>query len=164
MNQAAGSQARQSESAVPDKLALRLWLRLLACETHVEKMLRARLASEFATTLPRFDVLAALERAPDGLQLTALSRRLRVSNGNVTVVVARLAADGLIERRVLPADGRVVQVSLTEKGRAAFLAMARAHEGWIEEMFAGLELGEQAQAFALLGRLRSSLPGYGARP
>ena len=164
MNQSAGSKARQNDPALPDHLAVRLWLRLLACESRVEKTLRARLACEFATTLPRFDVLSALERAPDGLRLTVLSRRLRVSNGNVTVVVARLVDDGLIERRILPTDGRVVQVSLTEKGRVAFLAMAKAHEAWIEEMFAGLDASEQAQAFALLGRLRTSLPGHGARP
>jgi DNA-binding MarR family transcriptional regulator len=164
VNPAVSPTARQGDTPVPDKLALRLWLRLLACETQVEKTLRARLASEFATTLPRFDVLAALDRAPAGLQLTALSRRLRVSNGNVTVVVARLTAEGLIERRILPTDGRVVQVSLTAKGRAAFLAMATAHETWIEEMFAGLDTGEQTRALALLGTLRSSLPDHGARP
>ena len=164
MNGAVGAKVRQSDPAVPDKLTLRLWLRLLACETHIEKTLRARLASEFASTLPRFDVLAALEGAPDGLQLSALSRRLRVSNGNVTVVVSRLTAEGLIDRRVLPTDGRAFRVSLTAKGRAAFLAMAKAHEAWIAEMFAGLDAGEQAQAFALLGALRLSLPDRGARP
>ncbi|HEX4181176.1 MAG TPA: MarR family transcriptional regulator, partial [Caulobacteraceae bacterium] len=83
--------------ATPDhKLTLRLWLRLLGCSTLIEKTVRARLTTEFDTTLPRFDVLAALERSPKGLQLGELSRYLLVSNGNVTGVIARLTAEGLV--------------------------------------------------------------------
>jgi len=144
--------------ATPDhKLTLRLWLRLLACSTLVEKSVRARLAAEYETTLPRFDVLAALERTPDGLQLGELSRALLVSNGNVTGVIARLVAEGLVDRRVDESDGRVARVSLTTAGRAAFLEMAAAHEAWIEAMFHGLDPADQEELLSLLTRLRRVL-------
>jgi len=144
--------------ATPDhKLTLRLWLRLLGCSTLVEKTVRARLAAEFDTTLPRFDVLAALERAPEGLQLGELSRALLVSNGNVTGVIARLVAEGLVHRRVDGSDGRVVRVSLTGAGRKAFLEMAGAHEAWIDGMFEGLDHADQAELLTLLTSLRRVL-------
>jgi len=144
--------------ATPDhKLTLRLWLRLLGCSTLVEKAVRARLAAEFDTTLPRFDVLAALERTPKGLQLGELSRALLVSNGNVTGVIARLVAEGLVDRRVDQSDGRVVRVSLTRAGRAAFLEMAGAHEAWIEAMFEGMNHDDQAELLTLLTSLRRVL-------
>lgn len=144
--------------ATPDhKLTLRLWLRLLGCSTLVEKTVRARLAAEFDTTLPRFDVLAALERTPKGLQLGELSRALLVSNGNVTGVIARLVSEGLVDRRVDEADGRVARVSLTPAGREAFLEMAGAHEAWIENMFEGLNHADQAELLSLLTSLRRVL-------
>lgn len=154
----AGPPAADAADAAPaDKQALRLWLRLLDCSGLVEKIVRARLAEGFDTTLPRFDVLAALERAPEGLQLGELSRWLKVSNGNVTGIVARLAAEGLIDRTADPNDGRVFRVRLTPAGREAFLAMAAAHEGWINALFAGLAPAEQAETLALLTRLQRSV-------
>ncbi len=145
-------------SAPAHKQALRLWLRLLACSNRVEKTVRARLADEFDTTLPRFDVLAALDRAPGGLQLGELSRSLRVSNGNVTGVVGRLTAEGMIDRVVDPKDGRVFRVSLTPVGREAFREMAAAHETWISSALGPLTDDEQAQLLALLTRLWRGLP------
>ena len=59
-----------------DKQRLRLWLRLLSCATAIEKKARAMLVARFDTTLPRFDVMAALDREPDGLTMSALSIKL----------------------------------------------------------------------------------------
>lgn len=148
---------RADEAAPPDKQALRLWLRLLDCSGLVEKIVRARLAERFDTTLPRFDVLAALERAPEGLQLGELSRWLKVSNGNVTHVISRLVAEGLVDRTVDPSDGRVFRVSLTPAGCAAFAEMASAHEAWIIGLFAGVGPDDQAALLALLTRLQASV-------
>ena len=78
---------------------LRLWLRLLKTSRAVEAELRERLRLTFGTTLPKFDVMAALERQPAGLTMTELSRFLMVSNGNVTGIVDRLVAEGLVVRR-----------------------------------------------------------------
>ena len=144
--------------ATPDhKQTLRLWLRLLGCSTVIEKAVRARLAAEFGATLPRFDVLSALERNPQGLQLGELSRLLLVSNGNVTGVIARLVADGWVDRRVDANDARIARVSLTPRGREAFLEMAAAHEAWIEQMFEGFAREDQDELLALLTRLRRLL-------
>ncbi|MDR3512016.1 MAG: MarR family transcriptional regulator [Caulobacteraceae bacterium] len=153
-----------AEAAPADKQALRLWLRLLDCSGLVEKIVRTRLAETFDTTLPRFDVLAALERAPQGLQLGELSRWLKVSNGNVTGIVTRLTAEGLIDRTVDPNDGRVFRVSLTAAGREAFLAMAAAHEAWINTLFEGLGAAEQGELLTLLTRLQRSVAERAAEP
>jgi DNA-binding MarR family transcriptional regulator len=150
--------ASDPADATPDhKLSLRLWLRLLRCSTLLEKTVRSRLAEGFDTTLPRFDVLSALERSPKGLQLGELSRYLLVSNGNVTGVITRLTQEGLVDRRVDENDARVVRVSLTKAGRAAFLKMAAAHEAWIEGLMEGLDHTDQTELLTLLTRLRRVL-------
>jgi len=146
------------------KQSLRLWLRLLSCSMIVEKRLRARLDEEFKTTLPRFDVLAALERSAQrlnqGLTMSQLSESLMVSNGNVTGVVARLIEDGLVTRTVDQEDRRSATVRLTRKGRDMFLKMAAAHEQWIERMFADLSDHQTADLLRLLTHLRRSIESH----
>jgi DNA-binding MarR family transcriptional regulator len=142
----------------PDgKRSLRLWLRLLTCSTAIEQRVSQRLRDEFDSTLPRFDMLSALDRAgADGLTMGEVSRMLMVSNGNVTGLAARLKADGMIER--LPgADRRVQRVRLTPLGQARFSEMAAAHEHWIEALFAGLTAGEADDLTRLLERTKRSL-------
>ncbi|TIS81978.1 MAG: MarR family transcriptional regulator, partial [Mesorhizobium sp.] len=77
----------------PGKDRLRLWIRLLRASRTIEAELRERLKKEFDTTLPRFDVMAALYRAPEGMLMSDLSRFLLVSNGNVTGIVDRLVSE-----------------------------------------------------------------------
>jgi DNA-binding MarR family transcriptional regulator len=139
------------------KQSLRLWLRLLSCSMVVEKRLRARLEAEFGTTLPRFDLLAALDRHHDGLTMGELSSAMMVSNGNVTGVVARLIEDRLVARVRRPGDRRFASVRLTAKGRQAFAKMARAHEAWVEDMFADLSEARIDSLMKLLGNLRRSV-------
>ena len=139
------------------KMELRLWLRLLASSNLVEVEVRQRLREQFGTTLPRFDLLAQLERVEDGLLLGELSRRMMVSNGNVTGLVERLAGDGLIERNVSEADRRAVRVRLTRKGREAFAEMAAAHAEWIGELFADLSEVDQQALWMRLGKLKASV-------
>lgn len=116
------------------KERLRLWLRMLKSTRRVEAQLRERLRAEFATTLPRFDVMAALARFEDGLKMSALSGVLRVSNGNVTGIVDRLAEEGLVIRVQVPGDRRASLVRLTRKGQEVFARQAAAHEAWIGEL------------------------------
>lgn len=153
------------EPILPDRLGgapdgkrrLRLWLRLLTCATAVERRVAQRLREEFDSTLPRFDFLAALERAgPEGLSLGEVSRRLMVSQGNVTGLSARLRAEGLIEAAE-SADRRVQRVRLSPEGRARFAVMAAAHERWIEALFADLDEAETERLAALLDRVKRSL-------
>jgi DNA-binding MarR family transcriptional regulator len=97
---------------------------------------RGRVArrTEFNTTLPRFDVMAALSRYPKGLKMSELSGVLKVSNGNVTGLVDRLADEGLLERVAVPGDRRASLVRLTAQGRADFAVQAEAHARWIDVM------------------------------
>ncbi len=138
-------------------LELRVWLRLLTCANLIEAEIRKRLRERFDTTLPRFDLMAQLERSPDGLLLGDLSRRMMVSNGNVTGLVDRLAAEGLIERRVVKTDRRAARVVLTKAGRAQFQLMATAHGDWIGELVGGLDSSEQDLLWRRLGDLKASV-------
>ncbi|SNR51357.1 MarR family winged helix-turn-helix transcriptional regulator [Puniceibacterium sediminis] len=129
------------------KARLRLWLRMLKSARGVEAELRERLRTEFGSTLPRFDVMAALERFEAGLKMSALSGVLRVSNGNVTGIVDRLAEDGLVVRVQVPGDRRATLVRLTRKGHEEFARQAAAHERWIDELLADFSV-EDATALA----------------
>ena len=142
------------------KQSLRLWLRLLSCSMIVEKRLRTRLETDFHTTLPRFDVLAALERHSLGLKMSELSESLMVSNGNVTGVVTRLIEDGLVTRTVDQEDRRSATVCHTRKGRDAFLKMAADHERWMDEMFSGLSDNQIDDLMRLLMHLRCSIEAH----
>ena len=134
--------------------ALRLWLRLLTCTQIVEKQVRTRLRERFDTTLPRFDLMAQLERAPDGLKMNELSRRMMVTGGNVTGITDQLAAEGLVDRVDVAGDRRAYRVRLTAKGRKLFNDMARQHESWIVEAFAGLSDRDIAALHKLLGKVK----------
>jgi DNA-binding MarR family transcriptional regulator len=148
----------ETRTTADDHLALRLWLRLLTCTNLVEAPLRKQLREQFDGSLPRFDLMAQLDRHPTGLRMRELSRRLMVTGGNVTGLTDRLVAEGLVERHEDPADRRTYQVQLTAEGKRQFRAMARAHEAWVAELFGGLTLAQQTQLFALLGQLKASLP------
>lgn len=139
------------------KDSLRLWLRLLTCATLIETEIRRRLREEFGTTLPRFDLLAALDRNGEGLTLGDVSRRMMVSNGNVTGLATRLEAEGLIERRLDAEDRRAFRLRLTAKGAREFARQSRAHEGWIAELLGELSATERAELHRLLGRAKSSI-------
>lgn len=137
--------------------SLRVWLRLLGCTIAIEKRVRRGLSAGFATTLPRFDLLAALERRPEGMTMGELSRALLVSNGNVTAIVRALAADGLVAAEPVATDRRASRVRLTPNGAARFAEMAAAHQRWIEDLLAGLAPAEREALYTQLGRLRQSI-------
>ena len=144
-----------------DGLELRVWLRLLTCSTLIEHGVRQGLHRSFDTTLPRFDVLAQLQRAGKPLSMGDLSRRLMVTNGNVTGLVDRLKSEGLVDRRRSDGDRRVQIVSLTQAGAAAFERMAADNRRWVTGMMAGLSRKEKDALFALLGRLKSAVLDVG---
>lgn len=127
-----------------DKSRLRLWLRMLKATRAIEHTLRERLRRSYDTTLPRFDVMAALYRHPDGLKMSELSRLLMVSGGNVTGIIGRLLEEGLVARDGVAGDRRAVRVRLSQHGQQAFETMAVAHAAWIEELMADLDEGEIA--------------------
>lgn len=136
--------------------ALRLWLRLLTCTQLVEQRIRGQLRSQFDTTLPRFDLMAQLERAPEGLKMNELSRRMMVTGGNVTGITDQLVREGLVERMGVEGDRRAFRVKLTARGRRQFNQMARAHEEWIVEAFAALSDRDLTTLHRLLGKVKQS--------
>jgi DNA-binding MarR family transcriptional regulator len=161
---AAQNVSRDFETSVTstERMELRIWLRLLTCTNLIERGVRQKLRESFGITLPRFDLLAQLDRAPDGLTMGELSRRLMVSNGNVTGLIDRLVAEQLVARRPAPDDRRAQLVQLTPAGKKAFDAMTPAHQRWIHEMLGGLDRSELAALYAGLGRLKESLASYAA--
>jgi len=139
--------------------ALRLWLRMLTCTQLVEKQLRSRLRERFDTTLPRFDLMAQLERAPEGLKMNELSRRMMVTGGNITGITDQLVAEGLVDRVDVEGDRRAYRVRLTPKGRKLFHEMAQEHEGWVLEAFAALSDKDIATLHRLLGKVKEHVLG-----
>ena len=137
--------------------SLRLWLRLLACSNQIQNRIRQGLQAKFATTLPRFDLLAQLERAPQGLTMGELSQRMMVTGGNVTGVTDGLEKERLVVREVDADDRRVFRVRLTAEGERQFRRMAIEHERWVIEQFSGLSRREKKQLSELLSRLKHSV-------
>ncbi|MEM9221142.1 MAG: MarR family transcriptional regulator [Pseudomonadota bacterium] len=140
-----------------DADTLRLWLRLFATSNLVAAELARRLRAEFAMTLPRFDLMAQLHKSDGPLTLGELSRRLMVTNGNVTGLVERLVDDGLVDRKVRANDRRSATVSLTEAGEMLFERMADDHRAWVAELFGGLDETDRAELSALLRSARNSV-------
>jgi DNA-binding MarR family transcriptional regulator len=141
------------------KERLRLWIRLLRASRTIEAELRDRLKKDFDTTLPRFDVMAALYRAPEGMLMSDLSRFLLVSNGNVTGIVDRLVSEGLVTRARRNGDRRTSMVRLTDAGSQAFGAIAAAHERWVGELLAGVTDDDTKRLSAMLKVFRSNWEG-----
>lgn len=135
--------------------AIKLWLRLLACTNLITGEIRSRLREEFDTTLPRFDLLAQLERHPEGLKMGELSKRMMVTGGNVTGITDQLEREGLVARVVDPGDRRSFMVKLTAKGHQSFQEMAKVHEGWVIDFFSGLSNNEKDSLYKLLTKLKT---------
>ncbi|MFM8767335.1 MAG: MarR family winged helix-turn-helix transcriptional regulator [Rubrivivax sp.] len=133
-------------------------MRLLSCANRIEAPLRSRLRDRFGGSLPRFDLMAQLDRHPQGLKMRDLSERLMVTGGNVTGLTNRLVAEGLVQRRDDAQDRRATTVSLTVEGKRQFRIMAAEHEAWIADLLGGMTADEQALLFDLLGRLKGVLP------
>ena len=149
----ADTETRATSEHAPD---LRLWLRTLACTNLIENHIRARLRAEFGITLPRFDLMAQLERSPQGLKMGELSKRMMVTGGNVTGITDQLVAEGLVVREDSPKDRRAYIVKLTPEGRRSFRKMAEAHESWIVELYAGMDEKQRNQLYDLLAVVKTS--------
>lgn len=134
------------------KQRLKTWIRMLAVTRGAENRLRDYLRREHATTLPRFDVMAALWRCRDGVTMSELSRMLLVSNGNATAVVDRLEADGMARREAEDGDRRRIRVRLTAEGLAAFETMAKGHEAEVDAILANLDQADLDSMRAILSR------------
>ena len=156
-NPTIGQSDHETRLIEEDHHSIKLWLRLLTCSNLIEGQLRTAMREECNTTLPRFDFLAQLERSPNGLTMSELSKRTMVSGGNVSGIARQLERDGLISRVSLLTDRRSFVVNLTALGRTEFTAMAASHEQWIIAMFSQLEAREVAELKRLLGKVKSTV-------
>jgi DNA-binding MarR family transcriptional regulator len=157
MPNSAQTAIEKQEQTPRRKRALRVWLGLLTSSQLIEKQVRARFRAEFGTTLPRFDVMAALAREPKGQTMGDISRWLLVSSGNITGIVSRLEADGLVTRSRPADDRRTHLVRLSRKGRAEFDHLSSTHEQWIRELFCGITRQEMATLDELLRKVKVCL-------
>src|SRR3954464_13332533 len=149
---------RETIARSDDHRALRIWLRLLTCTQMIERVVRSRLRERFGTTLPRFDLMAQLERHPEGLKMNGLSRRLMVTGGNGTPIVDQLEKEGLVERLDEPADRRAFRIRLTRSGERTFGEMAHEHEEWVVDLLSGLSRREQDELLRLLAKAKEVMP------
>ena len=135
-------------------LSVRLWLRMLSCTNRIEAVVRQNMQARFQTTLPRFDLMAQLERSRQGLRMSELSQRLMVTGGNVTGITDALEKEGLVVREVDPTDRRAYRVRLTAEGQRQFRAMAAEHEQLVIALFDGMSQRSKQQLVELLGELK----------
>jgi DNA-binding MarR family transcriptional regulator len=163
MNVVSKARVRGSHRPI-SKQRLRLWLRLLRSSRAIEAQLRERLRTKFSITLPQFDVMAALARSAEGMTMTELSRQLMVSNGNVTGIIDRLVAEKLVLRQAPVSDRRSFIVRLTPKGASQFSVIAKAHEGWIDEMLVEFGTVEAESIISQLDGLVRRVRAQEARP
>src|SRR5690554_1139340 len=144
----------ESRTVPEDHHDLRLWLRMLTCCNLVESEIRGRLRTEYETTLPRFDLMAQLQRAPVGMKMSELSRHMMVTNGNITGITDQLEKEGLVQRNKVLTDRRSSLIKLTAKGRRTFKKMAESHELWIQNLLSGLSEKSRKNLFEALGELK----------
>ncbi|MFW7341734.1 MarR family transcriptional regulator [Pollutimonas sp. H1-120] len=144
----------ESRTVPEDHRDLRLWLRMLTCCNLIESEIRSRLRTEYETTLPRFDLMAQLLRAPGGMKMSELSRHMMVTNGNITGITDQLEKEGLVERVKVATDRRSSLIKLTGKGKRSFKKMAQAHEQWVQSLFSGLSEKSRNALFDALGELK----------
>ncbi|WP_338758382.1 MarR family transcriptional regulator [Massilia sp. METH4] len=147
-----------------DHQSLKLWLRMLSCTVRIEDEIRARLRERFDVTLPRFDLMAQLERCPEGMRMGELGKRMMVTGGNVTGIANQLERERLVVRVPDPRDGRAFSVKLTAAGRRAFAAMAREHEQWVIELLGDMPTEDKARLLELLSRMKGHLEARKEKP
>lgn len=121
-------------------------------------MITSQLNVHYNSSLPRFDVLANLELAPEHvISTTELAKTLIASKGNITRLLDRMEADGLIQRKLNPNDRRISDIHLTEQGLNYFKEMAVSHEKWVDDIFNALSNQEMKELVFLLSKIRSRM-------
>lgn len=140
-----------------EKEGLRLWLRIVSCSQMVEQEIRTLLRDKFDTTLPRFELLSALDRVPDGLSMGELSSWLMVTKGNVTGIAERLSEDGFIKRNPTPTDRRSFCVTLTPKGKKVYKEMEEQYESLLDKLFSGVSLDDSDMFTGVLAKVKEEV-------
>jgi DNA-binding MarR family transcriptional regulator len=147
----------------PRKSELHLWLRLLSATNLISAEIRRNLRHCFNITLPQFDLLAQLEREPNGLRLGEVSQRMMVTNGNITGLVDKLVEHGFVIREASPEDRRVMNVRMTKAGAALFAVMAKANEDWMIKLFSEIPIEAREALMRELNIVKRSVRRNSAR-
>ncbi len=143
--------------------SLRVWLQLMKAAKAIEALVGARFRREFDQSLARFDVLAQLDRVGDGWTTVGrLAEHVMAASGNITGLLDRMIAEGLVRRRPSPTDRRSFQVRMTSKGRRLFARMAGAHAAWIDEALSAMDESEKTELVTLLTRARRAVDDHAA--
>jgi DNA-binding MarR family transcriptional regulator len=137
-----------------EKEGLRLWLRIVSCSQMVEQEVRSMLRDKYESTLPRFELLSALDRVPDGLSMGELSGWLMVTKGNVTGIAERLSEDGFIKRNPTPTDRRSFCVTLTPKGKKIYKEMEEDYESLLDKLFTDVSLDDSDTFTGVLAKVK----------
>jgi DNA-binding MarR family transcriptional regulator len=148
---------KENIAPVLGQVETRLWLQLLSLHGEIFASLNSMLNSEFGLSLAKFDVLAQLDRYPDGMALGQLSQNLKVSGGNVSGLVQRLLADDLISKAMSSEDRRSFIVRLTPKGEALFRKAADVHKRHLSKRLENIPVLELDTALSVLKSLASKI-------
>jgi MarR family 2-MHQ and catechol resistance regulon transcriptional repressor len=138
-------------------LALSLWVKLTKAY-HTVSRLTGENIKKYNLTRPQFCVVECLGHNGE-MTLTALSSKLLVTGGNMTLVVDNLEKEGLVERVRSKEDRRTINVKLTDKGAHLFSSVFKKHAQFITKNFQVLSEKEQVQLSKLLKKLGTSLNG-----
>ncbi len=137
----------------------RLWLQVLNLHRIVYADLNTALSERFGLSVPKFDVLSHLHRYPEGLAMGELSRKLKVSNGNVSGLIARLGKDGYLHKEMTKDDRRSFRARLTDHGRRVFEEALDVHR---QVVAAAMASSPTPQIDRLTEGLKALVKGNGA--
>jgi DNA-binding MarR family transcriptional regulator len=110
------------------------------------------LLKQHGLTLPHFEVLMSLN-AGEGISQQDLTERLMLTKGNICVIVQKMEAAGLIERRTDPVDQRFHRLYMTGKGRKLIAGVIPGHRDLGERLFGSMSEADQKMLYDLLCRV-----------
>ncbi len=126
---------------------------------HASGVLESRVEQKLAAvdlSLAKLAALHQLSQAGESLPLGQLADRLRCVKSNVTQLVDRLEADGLVSRTADSSDRRSRLAVLTDAGRKAYLRGSQIQSESERELFEALTPDEADTLHRLLAKLEST--------
>jgi DNA-binding MarR family transcriptional regulator len=137
-----------------DSLSPSLSFQLIGALHAVEGKLEAAL-EPLGLSIAKFGALSRLVAAGEPLPLGTLAERCACVRSNITQLIDRLEADGLVARADDPHDRRSVRAGLTDEGRRRHAAGVRALQQAEGEILSRLPSEQGETLLGLLAVLRS---------
>jgi DNA-binding MarR family transcriptional regulator len=142
------------------KVETRIWLQILSLESRIFGRLNRALSKAHGLSVAKFEFLAQVERYPEGITLGKVSENLKVTSGNVSGLVRRLLADGLITKKMSQEDRRSFIVRFTPKGKKLFDKANALHADTLEKCFSDIPLEGLERSLSALRFLSAGLQGH----